>query len=69
MTREKTGSDVRRVIIDLSWPKKHSVNADIDKNSYLNSDFALQFPTVDHIISELKKVGLKKVPPYQGGPC
>ena len=59
MTREKTGSDVRRVIIDLSWPKEHSVNAGIDKNSYLNSDFALQFATVDHIISELveKKVG------------
>ena len=57
MTREKTGSNVRRVIINLSWPKEHSVNAGIDKNSYLNSDFPLQFPTVDHIISELKKVG------------
>ena len=52
MTREKTGSDRRRV-----WPKGHSVNAGIDKSSYLNSEFALQFPTVDHIVNELKYVG------------
>ena len=53
----KTGSDRLRVIIDLSWPKGHSVNAGIDKNSYLNSEFALQFPTVDHIVNELNRVG------------
>ena len=57
MTREKDGSDCRRVIVDLSWPKGYSVNAGIDKNSYLNSEFALQFPTVDHIVNELKCVG------------
>ena len=34
------------------------MNVGIDKNSYLNSDFALQFPTVDRIISELKKVSM-----------
>ena len=43
MTREKPGSDNRRVIIDLSWPRDFSVNAGIDKNSYLNTDFCLDF--------------------------
>ena len=57
MTREKPGSDNRRVSIDLSWPKEHSVNAGIDKNSYLNTEFALTFPTIDHITHELKKLG------------
>ena len=57
MIREKSGSNLRRVVIDLSWPRDQSVNAGIDKNSYLNSEFILQFPTVDHIISQLKKVG------------
>ena len=57
MTREKSGSENRRVIIDLSWPKNQSVNAGIDKNSYLNTEFALTFPTVDHVTQELKKLG------------
>ena len=57
MTRKKSGSDNRRVIMDLSWPKDCSVNAGIDKNSYLNTEFALTFPTVDHVTQELKKLG------------
>ena len=46
-TRNKSNSDRRRVIIDLSWPIGASVNAGIDKDTYLNSPFALTFPTVD----------------------
>ena len=46
-----------RVIIDLSWPLGLSVNAGIDKNSYLDSDFALTFPTVNDKTAELKKLG------------
>ena len=57
MTREKPNSDTRRVIIDLSWPKGNSVNSGIDKNSYLGSEFALTFPTVDNITEDLRKVG------------
>ena len=34
-----------------------SVNAGIDKTSYLESEFALQFPTVDDITSQLKSLG------------
>ena len=31
MTRDKPGSKTRRVIIDLSYPPNHSVNAGVDK--------------------------------------
>ena len=57
LTREKSGSDKRRVIIDLSWPQGCSVNSGIDKNSYLGTDFALTFPSVDHITAELTRLG------------
>ena len=46
MTRSKPNSDRRRIIVDLSWPQGASVNAGIDKFSYLNSAFAHTFPTV-----------------------
>ena len=57
MTRDKPGSEHRRVIIHLSWPIGCSVNAGIDKDSYLGTDFALVLPTVDHIIDQLKTLG------------
>ena len=49
--------DRRRVIVDLSWPQGVSVNAGIDKSTYLTSNFDLTFPTVDDITSELKRLG------------
>ena len=57
MTREKSTSTNRRVIVDLSWPKHFSVNAGVDKNSYLGTDFILSFPTIDDITDAVKKVG------------
>ena len=57
MTRNKPNSDRRRVIIDLSWPLGASVNSGIDKNTYLDAPFILTFPTVDDIMSELKRLG------------
>ena len=57
MTRNKPNSDRRRVIIDLSWSHGASVNSGIDKDTYLDSAFTLTFPTVDHITSELKRLG------------
>ena len=56
MTREKSGSDKRRVIIDLSWPKGVSANDGIHKDSYLATDFCLTFPTGDQITQELKSL-------------
>ena len=57
LTLEKSESDKKRVIIDLSWPQGCSVNSGIDKNSYLGTDFALMFPSVDHITAELTHLG------------
>ena len=57
MTRSKPNSDRCCVIVDLSWPQGASVNAGIDKASYLDSAFELTFPTVDDITCELKRLG------------
>ena len=57
MSRAKPNSDRRRVIIDLSWPLGASVNAGIDKTSYLGSPFSLTFPTVDDITDQLTRLG------------
>ena len=57
MTRYKPNSERRRVIIDLSWPLGAYVNAGIDKNTYLGSDFELTFPSVDDITNPLKRQG------------
>ena len=56
MSRDKPNAPNRRVIIDLSWPKGYSVNASVDKNSYLGSEFVLTFPTVDESTKELTRL-------------
>ena len=66
MTRSKPNSDRRHIIVDLSWPQRSSVNAGIDKLSYLNSEFDVTFPTVDDITAELKRLG-RGGPMVQGG--
>ena len=57
MTRHKPNSDCCRLIIDLSWPLGASVNAGIDKNTYLGSAFELMFPSVHDITNALKCLG------------
>ena len=54
ITREKPNSLHRCVIGDLTWPKGASVNTDINKDSYLDTDFVLSLPTIDHITSRIK---------------
>ena len=49
MSRPKPDSQHRRVIIDLSWPERASVNHFTVDNYYLNSVFKLQYPTIDDI--------------------
>ena len=56
MTRANPNSDSPQVIIDLSWTLCAFVNAGVDKNSYLDGNFYLSFPTVDDITAELKKL-------------
>ena len=58
MTREKPGSDNRRTIVDLSWPHGSSVNHGVQKNKYLQAYYQLSYPSVDHIVDHLKRLGL-----------
>ena len=57
MTRDKAGSNTRRTIIDLSWPKGASVNDGVLKDSYLGTDFRMHYPSVDTIIQQVIETG------------
>ena len=57
MTREKNGSDKRRTIIDLSWPKGLSVNDGVQGDFYLVTHFEMHYPSVDHIVDQLNHFG------------
>ena len=57
MTRDKPDSKWRRAIVDLSWPVGASVNAGVQKDTYLNSKFALTYPSVDHIVQRILQLG------------
>ena len=57
MTREKAGSDTRRTIIDMSWPKGASVNDGVLKDSYLGTTFQMHYPSVDTIIQQVISTG------------
>ena len=53
MTREKPDSEVRRTIVDLSWPNLFLVNAGVQKNAYLASNFVLKCLFVDDIFKKM----------------
>ena len=57
LTREKNGGTSRRVIVDLSFPPGSSVNAGVDPNSYLGSEFLLTLPSIDYITGQVLKLG------------
>ena len=57
MTREKPDSDSRRVIVDLSYPEGHSVNARVSKDHYLGTPFLLTLPSIDVITQKVKNLG------------
>ena len=59
MTRDKTDSENRRVIIDLSWPQGASINHFTVSNVYLNGVYKLQYPTIDNITDILQELGTK----------
>jgi hypothetical protein len=50
-TVPKKGSNcaARRVVLDLSYPPDHSVNAGIPKSSYLDEALQLEYPSVDRL--------------------
>ena len=45
------------MIIDLSYPYDHSINAGVAPDYYLGKDFILTLPNVDIIINEIRKLG------------
>ena len=49
LTRENLDAEHRRVIVDLSYPLKFSVNAWVKPKVYLNMPFILTLPTIDNI--------------------
>lgn len=57
MTREKKGTDDRRVIIDMSYPKDSSVNAYMYKNSSLGRQRDHTLPSVDDAVQILSEMG------------
>ena len=57
MTRPKSGFEVRRTIVDLSWPKGHSVNDGVSNSTYLGTPFSLRYSSVDSIIRTLNQIG------------
>ena len=57
MTREKPDSNVRRTIVDLSWPDSCSVNDGVLRDEYLGSKFLLYYPSVDDIVNKLNELG------------
>ena len=61
-TVPKKKSDLlcRRIVLDLSHPARHAVNDGIPKESYLNEDLHLAYPSVDRLIElivEYNEVG------------
>ena len=53
----KSGTDDRRVIVDLSWPHGKAVNDGISKNLYLGEEFELHYTSVERICSLVRKIG------------
>ena len=57
MTRAKQNSDKRCTIMEISWPKGASVKNAIHKFKYLDTYFALLYPSIDHVVKKVKQSG------------
>ena len=57
LTRPKKESKERRVIIDLSYPRGHSVNDGIVKNFYMGEPMAFTLPSVLDMASLVARLG------------
>ena len=57
LTRDKPGSGTRRTIMDLSWPKKGSVNDGVSSNEYLGTEFQLHYPSIDDFVKRVVQLG------------
>ena len=50
-------NQIRRVILDLSFPLGQSVNNRVPKDKYVGSYFELKYPSIDDIVASLKQLG------------
>ena len=57
MVRDKQESFKTMTIMDLSWPKGASVNASVQKDVYLGTQYVLNYLSIDSITSSLVKLG------------
>lgn len=57
MTRPKKDSSLRRVIVDLSFPKGVDVNSAIDTKSYLGRDISFKLPSISDLVAKLQLDG------------
>ena len=53
----KWGSSDRRVILDLSYPDKNSVNSGIPKETYLSQAYKLEYLGIDHLVQLILEKG------------
>ena len=49
MSRGKSDSNNRRIVIDLSWPGQGSINYYTKANVYLGTVYRICYPTIDDI--------------------
>ena len=56
-TRAKKQSSKRRIIMDLSWPEKASVNLGISSTTYMGHQMNLHYPTVDDLCVRAYRLG------------
>lgn len=57
MSREKRGTEDRRVIIDMTYPPQTSINSYIFKNTVMGEPRDHALPNVDSFVEELNKIG------------
>lgn len=57
MSREKKGTDDRRIIIDMTYPHESSVNSFICKNTIMGVQHDHRLPTIDDLTDIIKEVG------------
>lgn len=57
MTRPKKESELRRIIVDLSYPEGESVNAGIDISNVLGRDTSYSLPNIMDLVTRLQAQG------------
>ena len=57
MSRPKKDSEMRRIVLDLSWPQGFSVNDGIDSKYYLDYEYKVKLPTIDLMEKKILDLG------------